>query len=92
MNFIDLEVGKVYYSLRENTDNIICVFYVVKRNDKVLKAISSYGGPGLITSEIVEEEDTMREYRWMLRAVELNKENYIKEVSPHLHKIIKFIF
>lgn len=89
MEFKDFKVGSTYFSVSDG--QYIGAFYVIQKNDKVMKVLTSYYG-GVVRIEIVEEEDLEDRFEWMHYSFHLSKSNNGQQIKESLHEIISAIF
>ncbi|MFW6028963.1 MAG: hypothetical protein ACOCRO_01775 [Halanaerobiales bacterium] len=89
MEFKDFKINNTYFSV--SSGQYIGAFYVLQRNDKVMKVLISYYG-GLVRVEIVEEEDLENELEWMHNSFHINKKPNDSQLKESLQEMIAAIF
>lgn len=90
MEFRDFKTNNIYFSV--SNGQYIGTFYIVQRNDKVLKILISYFGGG-VRLEIIEEED-LEEYqtKWLQNSFHISKKPNDRRIKEDLREMIGAIF
>lgn len=91
MEFDDFEVGKTYFSVSDG--QFMGVFYVIKKNEKIMRVLISYFG-GDVDFELVQEEDLENddEFEWMDNSFSIEKLPNDKNVLEGLRNLIQYVF
>ena len=91
MEFKDFKVDNIYFTVSEG--QYLGAFYIIQKNDKVMKMMMAYHG-GVVRIEIVEEEDLKEgeEFDWLHHSYYISKKPKDENIKESLHEMIVDIF